>query len=163
MRTASLGLLAAASLLALTACTPPAPGPVAAPAVESSQPATPGSGSTSTDSASTSGDRASIEEVLADFPADFPLPELDPVAAERVNYAWTIDYAVDAEDETGIVADAEAFGSLGYTAIEVAEELLRFAGADARTWAWENEEFRVDIALIPAADTSTLRYVVDWK
>lgn len=153
MRTRSSLLLAAALAvpLLLAGCGTPSADPTRTPPA-------------SAPSDAPTGDVPSGGEHLADlseFPAHFPLPGREPVFVDRVNYQWTIDYVF--EDDTEPVDRAEWFGANGYEAVDVAEEVALAAGADGRTWAWENEEFRVDLALVPDGGGYMFRYVVRWK
>lgn len=164
MRPAPLSLVALVALLAFTACAPIGGEPSEASGSTQASETEPKSGNSSSESdGQSSGDSAKIAEVMAEFPQNFPLPDLDPVEAERNNYTWTIDYEVSPEDETAQVEAAEHFGAGAFEQIDPSESLVQAAGPEARIWAWENEEFLAEIALIPSGTVSTLRYVVDWK
>lgn len=98
---------------------------------------------------------------LSEFPSHFPLPAQPPIFVDRVNYEWTIDYRFASDEEP--VERAEWFGVNDYQAVDVAEKVALAAGTDAQTWAWESDEFRVDLVLTPDNDGYVFRYTVLWK
>lgn len=112
----------------------------------------------------TDGDDSADGESLADlseFPSHFPLPTQTPIFVDRVNYEWQIDYRFASDEEP--LERAEWFGANDYQSVDVAEKVALAAGADARTWAWENGEFRVDLVLSPDGDDYVFHYTVLWK
>ncbi|MBX3093345.1 MAG: hypothetical protein KF680_02205 [Cryobacterium sp.] len=156
----SLRLLAAALALPLllTGCLSPSVSSDESP-VEDAVPTVTTPTDTMTEDESLADDASPID--LAEFPAHFPLPTQSPSFVDRVNYEWRIDYSFDSDAEP--VERAEWFGRNGYQAIDIAEKVALTAGADARTWAWESDEFRVDLVLSPDGDGYVFRYTVLWK
>ncbi len=100
---------------------------------------------------------------MAEFPTEFHLPQLKPVAAKRTNYSWTIDYSPTSNEVVVERAVAEGFADRGFTATEMSDEARQTLGPADEAWAWESDEFRALIGIANVQEHATLRYVVDWK
>lgn len=116
-----------------------------------------------TDAGAEGNSDASIAEIMAEFPTEFHLPQLKPVAAKRTNYSWTIDYSPTSNEVVVERAVAEGFADRGFTATEMSDEARQTLGPADEAWAWESDEFRALIGIANVQEHATLRYVVDWK